>query len=198
MKFHYWLLIVLLLFLYIVNGQLTKRYLNNLLTLECNDPLVKLYIYSSQANPTWKINITEIVKLKKLANKMINDDDNDTLSIESTTRILGYQGFSVSCSDNSEIFIHGIIPIEKELLNSGRSYLSSSIIDHVSEYLGQSILRTNSKSLSYINCNDVPIKGPDSVPMYNPLTDNGGCFITKQSNNNCYAYGNSKTLFLFD
>jgi hypothetical protein len=121
---------------------------------------------------------------------MVKDDDNHILSIKSTTRIMGYQGFSVSCSDDNEIFVHGVIPVEKELLESGRPYLSATIVHHVSEYLGQSVPMTTYKSLNLINCDRVPIKGPDSVPVYNPQTDNGGCFVMKQSKNNCYAYGN--------
>jgi hypothetical protein len=173
-----------------IDGQLTNRYLNDLLNLECNHPLVTLYIFSSQTNPTWKINITQIVNLKRITNKMVKNDDNHTMSIKSSTRIMGYQGFSVSCSDNDEIFVHGVISIENQLLNSGRSYLSENIVHHVNEYLGQSISVINYRSLSSINCNHVPIKGPDIVPVYSPLTDNGGCFVTKQSQNNCYAYGN--------
>jgi hypothetical protein len=197
MKFDCWSLILHLSFILIVDGQLMKPYLNDLLTLECNQPLVTLYIFSSQTNPTWKINITQIVNIKKIANKMVKNFDNETMPMKSSTRIMGYQGFSISCSDKNEIFIHGNIPIENELLESGRTYLSSTIVDHVREYIGQtseyieqSMSIINDRNLVHINCNSVPIKGPDSVPVYNPQTDNGGCFITKQSTNNCYAYGN--------
>ncbi|CAF1419784.1 unnamed protein product, partial [Rotaria sordida] len=126
--------------------------------------------------------------MKSIASNMIKDYDNGTFSIKSTTRIMGYQGFSVSCSIDNEIFIHGVIPIEKKLLESGRAYLSPTIIRHVSEHIGESIVMTHYRSLTRINCDRVPIKGPDSVPVFNPQTDNGGCFITKQSKNNCYAY----------
>lgn len=30
--------------------------------------------------------------------------------------------------------------------------------------------------------------GPDSVPVYNPTVDDGGCFVAHQSENNCYNY----------
>lgn len=170
------------------------KHLTDLLTLECDQPLVKLYIFSSQTNPTWKINLTEIDHIKSLTNKIMkNSFDNEIIEIKSNTRIMGYQGFSISCSDNNQIFIHGIISIEKQLLESGKLYLSSNIISHVNEHIGQTIYRINYRNLARINCNIVPIKGPDTVPIYNPLTDNGGCFITKQSSNNCYAYG--KQLF---
>jgi hypothetical protein len=176
MKYFYFLSFLL------INGEL-----NELLLLKCNEPLVTLFIYSSQINPSWKINLKEINLIK-----------NDKIKIKSSKRIMGYQGFSISCSNDNQLFINGIISIEKQLLNSGKSFLSSDIIDHVNQYLGQ----TN--SISYYqnrnlfntnnNCNHVPIKGPDHVPIYNPLTDNGGCFITKQSKNNCYAYGKNYLL----
>ena len=67
------------------------------------------------------------------------------------------------------------------------------MLQHISE---KTIFRTNSRNLVRINCNKVPIRGPDSVPAYNPYTDNGGCFITKQLKNNCYAYGNIKYEYL--
>jgi len=176
-----------------------KSYLNDLLTLECNEPLITLYIFSSQTNPTWKMNITQIYHIKNLVNKRIKNSLNkQTINIhEYSTRIMGYQGFSISCSDNNQIFIHGLIDIEKQLLESGKSYLSSSIIDHVNQFIGQTTFTINYRNLPKINCNIVPIKGPDNVPIYNPLTDNGGCFLTKQSSNNCYAYGNSNKQILF-
>jgi len=39
------------------------------------------------------------------------------------------------------------------------------------------------------DCDKVPIVGPDSNPNYDPKTDDYGCFITKQYDNNCYNYG---------
>ena len=110
-------------------------------------------------------------------------------SIKITKRILGYQGFSISCLDDKEIFINGLFQLENLLLNSGLKYLSLDIINHIKEHLGESYPINISKRLISINCDHVPIKGPDNVPVYNPKTDNGGCFITRQSKNNCYAYG---------
>eukprot|EP01137_Pigoraptor_chileana_P007622 Opistho-2@53443 len=34
------------------------------------------------------------------------------------------------------------------------------------------------------------VVGPDTVPVYDPSTDDAGCFISEQSENNCYDYGN--------
>ncbi|CAF1046866.1 unnamed protein product [Rotaria magnacalcarata] len=132
--------------------------------------------------------MTQKVNMKSIARKIVEYYDTHNSTTKSTTRVMGYQGFSVSCSEKNEIFVHGAAIIEKELLESGRPYLSSAIIHHVLENIGQTAPMNPYRSLNRINCDHVPIKGPDSVPVFNPRTDNGGCFITKQSKNNCYAY----------
>ena len=38
---------------------------NFLLRLECNNPLITLYVFSSKKNPQWKLNVTELINLKK-------------------------------------------------------------------------------------------------------------------------------------
>jgi len=40
-----------------------------------------------------------------------------------------------------------------------------------------------------VDCDVTPIKGDDIVPKFDPENDNGGCYITKQYDNNCYNYG---------
>ena len=177
--------------LLIINGE---RFSNEILSFQCVNPYVTLYIYSSQLNPRWKINSIEMKSIRNLTNSLMKKNQNKEIRRKSSERILGYQGFSISCSEKrneNEIYIDQSITIENYLLKTGRSYLSSEIINHVQFYLGQSNINSNNyiKNLPRINCNQVPIKGPDTVPIYNPLTDNGGCFVTKQLNNNCYAYG---------
>jgi len=39
------------------------------------------------------------------------------------------------------------------------------------------------------DCEAVPIRGADIVPKYDPDTDNDGCYVKKQWDNNCYNYG---------
>ena len=163
-------------------------YAEQLDQFKCNQPLVTLFIYSSQINPTWTINSTKLNYLKD----QFTFDNNQLIQTKSSKRIMGYQGFSITCSNQNELFINGIIDLERELLNTGKSFLSQDIIDHVNQYLGQTISTNYIQNRILVNnnyCLNVPIKGPDSVPNYNPFTDNGGCFITKQSKNNCYAYG---------
>lgn len=193
MKFiYYWFFNIFLAFSLVVDGQLMDHNLEELLSLECDQPLVTLHIFSARTNPVWKMNITQNIRIKAVAKSMADNHDNKRSSNISNTRVMGYQGFSISCLDKKEVFIHGAMPIEKALLDSGRPYLSPTIVQYVSEHLGQDTSLVQYKSLNRINCDYVPIKGPDSVPIFNPRTDNGGCFITKQSKNNCYAYGKFK------
>jgi hypothetical protein len=194
MKLVQFLLLNLLLSLpWIIDGQLTRNGLNDLLDFDCNQLSVTLHIFSAQLNPVWTVNIEQIVKIKSVARNILKDYDKNISLVKpttTTTRIMGYHGFTISCSTDNEIFVHGIIPLENQLLESGRSFLSPTIIRHVSEYIGQSISLTNYTSLTRINCDHVPIKGSDKVPTYSPQTENGGCFVKKYSKNNCYAYGN--------
>jgi hypothetical protein len=169
-----------------VNGCLRKKDLDEIIKLNCAEYRVTLNVYSTELNPSWKMNLSEMIKIKNL----IKQNENKTFEMKQTKRIIGYQGFSISCSKDKQIFVNNLIYLEKEFLKSGLSYLPSEIIDHVNKHIGEcQPINVFKKSLSF-NCDNVPIKGPDNVPKYNPQTDNGGCFITKQRINNCYAYGN--------
>ena len=39
------------------------------------------------------------------------------------------------------------------------------------------------------DCTKTPIVGPDTPPTFDVQNDDGGCFKTEQSHNNCYNYG---------
>uniref|UniRef100_A0A0G4GJH7 Uncharacterized protein n=1 Tax=Chromera velia CCMP2878 TaxID=1169474 RepID=A0A0G4GJH7_9ALVE len=39
-------------------------------------------------------------------------------------------------------------------------------------------------------CDETPIRGPDSIPDFDPATDDNGCFKKRCGYNNCYNYGN--------
>lgn len=177
-------LVIYLILIYQLNGEMR----NELSLIECLNPIVTVHIYSSQLNPKWIINQTQIQFIQNLSKQSFSTNKNQSKRINSFNRIMGYQGFSLKCSNN-EIFLSENIQLEKELLKTGQSYLSSQLINHISKYIGQTKSINSLRNVPRINCNNVPIKGPDSVPAYNPLTDNGGCFITKQLINNCYAYG---------
>jgi len=102
---------------------------------------------------------------------------------------MGYQGLTVSCSADASVFIYGLYPAEHDLLITGRNHLSQSIVQHVKEHLGEVMIDSIEIPENNVDCNKVPIMGPDTVPQYDPNSDDGGCFVKKQSENNCYAYG---------
>ena len=180
------------------DGQMTKDRLKELLALDCNQPTITLHIFSTKPNPVWTMSLSQIDGMKGVVSDVLNNYDNITSSAKSTTRIMGYQGFTVSCSAENQVFIQGIAPLENLLLSSGRTYVMPKILSHVQKYVGQSMPQTNYTSNNAINCDKVPIRGPDNVPEFNPQTDNGGCFIKKQLKNNCYAYGKCASFVLME
>jgi hypothetical protein len=107
-------------------------------------------------------------------------------------------GFSLAIDDQ---LVYGNIAAELFLLKTipASVGLSSAVIKHIlSRILAfKSDIETRHKfaAVTYRNesrlsadCNTV-IKGPDTVPIYSPSTDNGGCFIEDEGQNNCYDYG---------
>lgn len=177
----------------IVHGQFNKDDLKILQALECNRVSVTLHVFSGTPNPVWKINMNQLLRIKTLANECLYENKNSTLLSKPTKRVMGYHGFTVSCSSDERVFVHGLYPVERLLLLSGLRYLSTTVAHHVKDHIGEVMSDINPKEFDNANCNHVPIVGPDTVPVYDPTTDDNGCFIQKQSENNCYAYGNSSS-----
>ncbi|CAF3130608.1 unnamed protein product [Rotaria socialis] len=173
----------------ITNCQFNKDDLTKLKAFECDEPFVTLHVFSGASNPTWQINIKQLIKIKKIAYRSLYQNNSDTLYSKPTKRIMGYHGFTVSCSFNKLVFVHGLSPVEHLLLLSGRRYLSESVIGHVKEHIGEIMSEITPMKSNHADCDQVPIVGPDTVPVYDPKSDDQGCFIKKQSENNCYAYG---------
>ncbi|UJR34143.1 hypothetical protein I4U23_021550 [Adineta vaga] len=173
--------------LFVSYGQFNQDHLTKLQALNCIEPTITLHIFSGTPNPTWKIDIKQLLHIKKTAYDTLVSSNN-TFS-KSTTRIMGYQGFTISCSADQYVFVHGLSPLEHLLLIGGRRHLSASITHHVKNHLGEIMSDITDIVPENAECSHVPIKGPDTVPAYDPKTDDNGCFVTKQTENNCYAYG---------
>ena len=172
------------------NSQFTKDHLPQLDTLECDEPSVTLHVFSGTPNPVWKINKNELTRFKSLTRELLFHSDNQTVFHQSTTRVMGYHGFTISCSTGGSVFLHGLYPAERTLLATGHQHLSRAVIQHVRDHVGEVMSDLTTATESNADCNKVPIKGPDTVPQYDPNSDDGGCFVKKQTENNCYAYGN--------
>jgi hypothetical protein len=174
----------------ITNGQFNKDHLTKLEALECDEPSITLHVFSGTSNPVWKINTKQLATIKKFAYETLYHSDNLALLSKPTTRIMGYQGFTISCSSDEYVFINGLSPLEHLILIGGRRYLSSSVMRHVKDHVGEIMSDITDIKPSKAECNKVPIRGPDTVPVYDPKSDDDGCFIARQTENNCYAYGN--------
>jgi hypothetical protein len=174
----------------ITSGQFNKDGLRKLQALECNEPSITLHVFSGTPNPVWKINAKELATIKTIAYEILYHSNNLGLLSKPTTRVMGYQGFTISCSSDKYVFINGLSPLEHLILLGGRDYLPASVINHVEDHAGEIMSEITDIEPSNAECGKVPIRGPDTVPKYDPETDDDGCFIKKQTENNCYAYGN--------
>jgi hypothetical protein len=171
------------------NCQFNEDHFKKLQALDCDEPSITLHVFSGTPNPVWKINTTQLDKIKKFADQILHHSNDLSLFSKSTTRVMGYQGFTISCSSDKYVFVNGLSPLEHLLLLGGRHYLPTTVVSHVKDHVGEIMSGITDITPVNAGCNTVPIKGPDSVPKYDPKTDDDGCFITKQTENNCYAYG---------
>ncbi|CAF1352456.1 unnamed protein product [Didymodactylos carnosus] len=197
----------------VVNNDREKSLLK-LQKIKCQQPYVTLNVYSGRENPQWSINLNQMRRVKIIINQTRYNLGKNNKIIK---RVLGYQGFTVHCHPlkkvrlNEDIMlVNGVPKIEHYLLSTGRRYLKQSIRNHVRKHLGEVTMiqqppgnnqskddndnnnnnNNNNNAPSNTVCSRVPIVGPDVVPLYNPYSDNYGCFVRMIDYNNCYAYGN--------
>ena len=170
-------------------AQFTKEHLSTLDVLTCDEPSITLHVFSGTSDPSWTISKQALNQFKSLTREVLLRAENTTVFHRSTTRVMGYHGFTIRCSADASVFMHGLYPAERQLLASGRKHLAPSVLQHVKEHLGEVMAGLTESQENNADCNKVPITGPDTVPQYAPNTDDGGCFVKKQSENNCYAYG---------
>lgn len=170
-------------------GQFREEQLAILQGLDCDEPSVTLHVFSGTSDPVWKINKKQFNRIKTTANKILSQTDDFSLLSRPTTRVMGYQGFTIRCSSNQYVFVNGLSSLERLILLTGRNSLSKSVLQHVKDHVGD--VMSDLTHIESINagCNQVPIRGPDTVPKYDPQTDDDGCFVDRQTENNCYAYG---------
>lgn len=143
---------------------------------------ITLNVFSGVSDPTWTLSARQVVRMKGLlaAHQM------DTR----LRHIMGYTGFTVDGAT-----IRGSPIVEQYLLSTAPAkLLSAAVIEHVRTRIGESVVgrpvfddlrveKNNSGSCDHV-------VGPDTVPQYNPSSDDGGCFEIECSNNNCYNYAN--------
>ena len=179
----------------LINGQFREKQLVKLQGLECDEPSVTLHVFSGTSDPVWKINRKQFNRIKTTAHEILSQTEDFSLLSKPTTRVMGYQGFTISCSSNQYVFVNGLSSLERLILLSGRHSLPESVVRHVKDHVGE--LMSDLTNIESVNaeCNQVPIRGPDTVPKYDPKTDDNGCFVDRQTENNCYAYGKDQFRF---
>jgi len=119
---------------------------------------------------------------------------------------LGYRGFDMNL-DGLEFAVYNHALLELTLLAAGmrQGAISPSVAAHVTEEIERVTQLRVSGAIDKLikefprqptpapgtrdQCSDTPIRGPDNATVYDPRTDCRGCFITRQTDNNCYAYG---------
>jgi len=124
---------------------------------------------------------------------------------------MGYQGFLLNylseSEDNSvQTIIKGATEAELYLLELLKGSIPKQVVDHIMEQISlnaggngegkalkflelRALNEASTNSSSNFDCTKTPIRGSDSIPTYDPDTDDDGCFETEQYNNNCYNYG---------
>jgi len=120
------------------------------------------------------------------------------------SRVLGYRGFVVSClNDRRGRLIANLPHFEVFLASAARPYLRPSVQEHIMKTIPHpQVLSTDpdydvtwlvgpstaaQKALD--QCDQLPVVGPNLPPVYDPDTDDDGCFTIHQMDNNCYNYG---------
>ena len=181
----------------IIIFNLTLFVVKSLLIDKTDNLRIILKIFSGTRDPSWIINSDQIQRL----NQLIVNNKFEALP---SYRIMGYQGFEIMTINNTSIaLIIGAPSVEIFLFSTGQNMLSEKIQNHVldkiltgyrpktdSKILESRNLKVEMKDHSIsVNCENSPIKGSDNEPNYDPKNDDGGCFIKKQADNNCYNYG---------
>lgn len=146
---------------------------------------VTMLIFSGTENPSWTISSEQEKELKFIL-------ENEPRSVVSK-RVMGYQGFIIS-----NRHIYGYPKAESFLVKTASSNaFVPEVMSHIQEVMGEyrgaprnQLESASREFLINFDCNRTPVRGPDTAPKYDPSSDCGGCFVTKQVYNNCYNYGN--------
>jgi len=163
---------------------------------------VTMRVFSGTTDPNWELTSERSRKLftmiSSVAKTARSNRAPDPFGWTGSSRVMGYKGFVVSCAGSKRgVLIANQPEIERFLLATApRETVSVAVRTHVLERLAgaPAKLYANAEAgdLTQLRAKGqcaVPIVGPNTPPVYNPDTDDQGCFETDQSDNNCYNYG---------
>jgi len=144
---------------------------------------VTLRVYSGTENPSWELSNEQDTTLRKmLLTHQMNPNQ---------YHIMGYTGFEFE-----DQVLLGSPSMETFLLRSAPAgLLPKQVVEHVHER----IFEVPAKNAPVFDrepfaeprkADCTKVVGPDTVPKYDPQTDDNGCFIQQCTENNCYNYAN--------
>ena len=154
--------------------------------LSCTAPgplSVEALVFSSSPNPTIELNATMAAH--------VCDDVNRRADAPRSSRSLGFVGFRLGGSR----FVHAGGVIDGLILDEfeAAGAMAPHVLEHCREPLppcsGSGCVSMEAPLNGSTDCTKTPIVGPDTPPTFDVQNDDGGCFKTEQSHNNCYNYG---------
>ena len=150
-----------------------------------DEVVVTLQVYSSELNPQWTLTGEEAANVRSLITNKNNPSG--------LYHIMGYVGFEI----NNNVIVRNNMEAEMYLLTTvPQGLINDDVYDHIlKRILNQHADIARHYSFPAVHysgprtdCDDVV--GPDSVPSYDPETDDSGCFLARAGDNNCYNSGN--------
>ncbi len=153
--------------------------------------IVAMHVFSSTVDPTWTLSSEQ---LDTLRHAFPSAECSESLRYPS----VGYQGFSINGNK-----VKGCPQLERFLLSTCTVSLKPQVTAYVASQLDLITAASSSTSLSAVAIESMllplaprprdpalPIRGPDTVPVYDPKDDVQGHFVSHQTENNCYNYAN--------
>lgn len=146
---------------------------------------VELIVFSGENNFKLFLNSEEVDTLYSLIEENKYKSNN-------SIRVMGYKGWRLV---ELNIVIFGYPIAESFLLEKFKGSLPDQVYNHIIEIMQNEYEEGENMPTFYSNrifstvCDQTPIRGGNHYPDYNPQTDDKGCFIEKQWDNNCYNYG---------
>ncbi|CAE7604559.1 unnamed protein product [Symbiodinium natans] len=140
-------------------------------------------VFSGTPNPRVDLELDEVSELLSRLRGCVLGYTNVTV---------GYRGFWVEGAGKPFV-VRGCRHAENLLLTLLQSTVSQTVIDYIRDEMARDHtgeLDLPDFDLTIVesaNCSHQV--GPDSVPSYEPGLDDRGCFVSHQSQNNCYNYG---------
>jgi hypothetical protein len=155
--------------------------------------VVVLHVFSSTADPSCTLSPAQVETLRST---MPVIECSDALKYPN----VGYQGFTINGNR-----VKGCPHFERELFSACTVGLKPQVAAYVTSQLHAiSAASANKPSSSFSidafllplapalppSAPVAPIRGPDTVPVYDPSSDLKGHFVSHQTENNCYNYAN--------